>query len=429
MRILRKNYIQPLHQFSTATSKTDSVCSHLTINSFDYKRDDFTNITPKILSHIGKNLHNHKHHPLGLIKQRIVNYFYSTFLGPRNIPKFAVFDNLHPVVTVEQNFDSLLIPKTHVSRNKSDCYYANKEHLLRAHMTAHQSELIHMGFDNCLTIGDVYRRDEIDPTHYPVFHQVDAIRILDAHQLSDIVDANIKIFEQKVMEDTEDKQGEHTVDSTKVMEGELKTTLTNLVKVLFGEDVEYRWVSTSFPFTHPSWELEVKFEGAWLEVLGCGITRHGILKSAGVEDKIGWAFGVGLERLAMRLYNIPDIRLFWSNDTGFLSQFKVSDVNASIKYKPVSVYPQCVNDISFWLGEPAEYHPNNFYELARDVGGDIVEQVSLIDEFKHKKTGHTSHCYRIIYRHMEKTLTQDEVNIIHKDIENAAAKQLGVKIR
>lgn len=77
-----------------------------------------------------------------------------------------------------------------------------------------------------------------------------------------------------------------------------------------------------FPFTHPSWELEVHFNGDWLEVLGCGITRHDILKSAGAPGTIGWAFGLGLERLAMLLYDIPDIRLFWSKDTGFLSQFK-----------------------------------------------------------------------------------------------------------
>lgn len=89
-------------------------------------------------------------------------------------PIFSVYDRLSPVVTVGQNFDSLLIPETHVSRSKSDCYYVNKKHLLRAHTTAHQSELVGMGLDNFLVFGDVYRRDEIDRTHYPVFHQVNS---------------------------------------------------------------------------------------------------------------------------------------------------------------------------------------------------------------------------------------------------------------
>lgn len=89
--------------------------------------------------------------------------------------------------------------------------------------------------------------------------------------------------------------------------------------------------------------------------------------------------GLGLERLAMIIYDIPDIRLFWSKDSGFLSQFNESKLDANIKYKSVSQYPQCTNDLSFWL--PAEltianFSSNDFYEIVREVGGDIVEQVS-----------------------------------------------------
>lgn len=92
-----------------------------------------------------------------------------------------------------------------------------------------------------------------------------------------------------------------------------------------------------FPFTHPSWELEVLYGDKWLEILGCGIMRQEILQRSGVVDRIGWAFGLGLERLAMCLYDIPDIRLFWSNDTGFLNQFKVNDPDTPIKYKVKSI--------------------------------------------------------------------------------------------
>merc|ERR1711884_497094 len=103
-----------------------------------------------------------------------------------------------------------------------------------------------------------------------------------------------------------------------------------LAKALFPGEVETRWVECYFPFTHPSWELEVQWRGDWLEVLGCGVMEQELLANAGVVDRVGWAFGLGLERLAMVLYSIPDIRPFWTKDSGFLSQFEgVSLTNRS----------------------------------------------------------------------------------------------------
>ncbi|XP_053392362.1 phenylalanine--tRNA ligase, mitochondrial-like, partial [Mercenaria mercenaria] len=147
----------------------------------------------------------------------------------------------------------------------------------------------------------------------------------------------------------------------------------------------------------------------------------------GAVDKVGWAFGMGLERLAMKLYNISDIRLFWSKDPRFTNQFKVEDPSTQIKFKPLSKHPELKNDISFWI--PANYEENNFYDLVRSVGGDLIENVELIDEFENKKSGKTSHCYRLIYRHMERPLTQDEVNLVHQKIATDATSNLGVVIR
>jgi len=90
-------------------------------------------------------------------------------------PRFVAFENLNPVVTPHQNFDSLLVPVDHPSRSSSDTYYVNSMHLLRSHMTAHDEELIRSGFNAFLLVGDVFRRDEIDASHYPVFHQVDGV--------------------------------------------------------------------------------------------------------------------------------------------------------------------------------------------------------------------------------------------------------------
>lgn len=154
-------------KYSTAPKSVSTV--HL--NNKDFVADEYTNVTPKIVSYLNRNLHLQNDNPLCIVRQRIVNYFYSSFTK-RGSPSFSVYDNLSPVVTTKQNFDDLLIPADHPSRAKSDCYYINKDSLLRAHMTAHQSELLRAGLDNFLMIGDVYRRDEIDSTHFPVFHQV-----------------------------------------------------------------------------------------------------------------------------------------------------------------------------------------------------------------------------------------------------------------
>lgn len=103
-----------------------------------YEADEMTNVTPKILSHLGRNLHLQQYHPLNHISQRISKFMYSRYLSPRGNPLFSIHDRLQPVVTPHQNFDSLLIPKDHVSRKKSDNYYINKDFLLRAHTSAHQ---------------------------------------------------------------------------------------------------------------------------------------------------------------------------------------------------------------------------------------------------------------------------------------------------
>lgn len=427
--LLRKKY-----------STVPKAVTSININNKEFISDDYTNVTPKIASYLNRNLHLQKNNPLSMVRQRIVNYFYSAFTN-RGKPVFSVYDNLLPIVTTKQNFDDLLIPEGHVSRTKSDCYYINRNTLLRAHMTAHQSDLLKSGLDNFLMIGDVYRRDEIDSTHFPVFHQLDAVR---SQRKAELFPNNpdFELFEPSF--DPENphnfknsigdplKQSCHTLEASKLMEAQLKTHVLGMVKSLFGENIEFRWVDAYFPFTHPSWELEVFYDQKWLEVLGCGIVRNEILVEAGSKNSIAYAFGLGLERLAMPLYKIPDIRLMWSQDTGFLSQFQGKSLNDIITYKPVSSYPQCTNDLSFWLPPNLtvdSFMSNDFYDLVRDIGGDIIEQVQLKDKFIHPKTKKHSLCYSIVYRHLERTLTQEEVNQIHKNIEKAIALHFNVTVR
>lgn len=112
--------------------------NQIEIAGHKYIVDNWTNVTPKITSYIGRNIYLQKNHPLSIVRQKIVNYFYKTYTNSKGNPIFSIYDSLKPIVSVQQNFDDLLIPKDHVSRSKSDCYYVNEDYLLRAHMTAHQ---------------------------------------------------------------------------------------------------------------------------------------------------------------------------------------------------------------------------------------------------------------------------------------------------
>ncbi|EFX88755.1 hypothetical protein DAPPUDRAFT_206483 [Daphnia pulex] len=430
MTLLRKSLrffaVQCRNCASKSSPNVEFTASTVDIDGRKFNRDKWTNVNPNILKYLNRNLHLKPGHPLCLLRENIISFMYKSFPNHAGNPIFSVFDRLNPIVTTKQNFDSLLIPQDHPSRTLSDCYYLNKDFILRGHTSSHQEELIASGLDSFVVMGDVYRRDEIDASHFPVFHQAEGVRLFAKHQLHDIDKEKVELFENGKR--TPHKQEHHTELTSDKLQHELKTCLTKLVHHLFGNDVETRWTETYFPFTHPSFELEVKFQDKWLELLGCGVIEQQILYNAGVPDKVGWAFGLGLERIAMRLYEIPDIRLFWSNDSGFLSQFQGATPNQKITYKSVSQYPQCFNDVSFWLPEGG-INSSDVYEIVRGVGGDIVEQVRLVDEFLHPKTKKRSQCFRIIYRHMERTLTQAEVGKVHERIKAQLAADLGVTLR
>lgn len=234
---LCKKPLKICRTYSTAANVNKNI-NELTLLGQKYVTDNWTNVTPNVIAKLGRNLHIKQHHPLSHLRQRIVNYFYGQFHTKSGTPAFSVYDNICPIVTVTQNFDSLLVPKDHPSRKKTDCYFVNQDILLRAHTTAHQAELISMGLNNFLVIGDVYRRDEIDCTHYPIFHQADAVRLRTPHEVFYNVDdsENLKLFEHRGVE-TFDKQGCHTLEAVRIMEQELKSTLIGLAKAIFGKGI------------------------------------------------------------------------------------------------------------------------------------------------------------------------------------------------
>ncbi|VDP94176.1 unnamed protein product, partial [Echinostoma caproni] len=159
------------------------------IDGTAYVRDSWFNVPQRVLDLVGRSLHNQPHHPLFLIKRRIFDFMQkkharrNTNSGQYGSPLFSVHDSLSPVVTARQNFDSLLIPEGHPSRAVTDTYYVNETTLLRSHTSAHQLDLLNSGLNAFLLAGDVYRRDEVDSLHYPVFHQLEGVRLFSADEV------------------------------------------------------------------------------------------------------------------------------------------------------------------------------------------------------------------------------------------------------
>lgn len=242
----------------------------------------------------------------------------------------------------------------------------------------------------------------------------------------------------------------HTLDEVEAIATHLKRSLEAVIIDIFAQaqkasaasafgstdeevhpspNLQVRWVEAYFPFTSPSWELEIFWQDSWLEVLGCGVVLQDIPNAAGVSSQLGWAFGIGLERIAMLLFSIPDIRLFWSRDPRFLSQF--STLDAIRPFRPFSKFPACYKDVAFWLDEggAAAFHENDVMEVVREVGGDLVEDVRIVDDFRHARSGRRSLCYRVNYRSLDRTLENLEINGLQREVERQLVLKLGVELR
>ena len=200
------------------------------------------------------------------------------------------------------NFEALNIPANHPAKDEQDTFYITKDILLRTQTSSCQVHRMEEGRMPIRMIapGRVFRSDEVDATHSPSFHQVEGMAI----------DKDITF-------------------------ADLKGTLAEFAKEMFGDDVKVKFRPHHFPFTEPSAEMDVscfkchgkgcrfcKGEG-WIEILGCGQVHPHVLEMSGIDpnEYQGFAFGVGLERIALLKYEIDDMRLLYDNDTRFLSQF------------------------------------------------------------------------------------------------------------
>lgn len=233
-------------------------------------------------------------HPVSLTMQRIIQYFQNLNFAVEEGP--LVEDDFH-------NFEALNLPKYHPARDMQDTFYNKDYTLLRTHTSPVQIRTM-LGQDKDTPIrmiapGTVFRRD-YDLTHTPMFHQIEAL----------VVD-----------------------DVDKISFANLKHVLVEFLHHMFG-DVDVRFRPSFFPFTEPSAEVDIscvfcKAEGCrvcshtgWLEVLGCGVVDQNVFKAVGYENKSGYAFGLGVERFAMLIHNIGDLRSLFESDLRLLGQFK-----------------------------------------------------------------------------------------------------------
>lgn len=324
-----------------------------------------------------------------------------------SIPDFEGFYilNVPEIVPAKESFDLFNFPKDHPARSKSDTYYINDNYILRTHTTImwyYQMQLPEMKEKitkgeavGAFSYGKVYRKDEIDRSHMNIFHQIDGWYLVPKSE-------------------------------KKIGLEELKNVLSAIAKAIYGEDIKYRFNEDTFPYTDPSLEMEIEVNGNWVEVLGSGVARDNVLDNLGIDSTKynAWAFGFGLERLAILSMQLPDIRLLWSEDERVKRQLKLGN-----KFEEVSKYPPITRDISFIV--PQSFIPNNYFDLIRDIGGDLVEEVKLLDKYENaEKFGDkVSYTYRTIYRSNERTLRDEEVSAIHARIEEETKKQFGAEIR
>lgn len=325
-----------------------------------------------------------------------------------NIPDFKDFYvfEVPEIVSAKVSFDLFNFPADHPARSRSDTYYVNDDYILRTHTTVvwyyelqlpEMKEKIAKGEAvGAFSYGKVYRKDEIDRKHMNVFHQIDGWYIC--------------------------RKEEKTIGVE-----ELKDVLTKIAKAIYGENIEYRFNKDTFPYTDPSLEMEIKIGGDWVEVLGSGVVHAKVLDNLGIDSKIynGWAFGFGLERLAILSMSLPDIRLLWSEDERVKRQLVLGN-----EYKEVSKYPSIVRDISFVVQN--NFIPNDYFDAIRDIGGDLVEEVKLLDKYENAEkfsADKISYTLRIVYRSHERTLTNEEVDKIQEMIETKTKEEFKAAVR
>lgn len=273
----------------------------LLIQKTTYGTDDWTNISSRFEPFVGANLYQKRSHPLRLTQEEIVDFFRQWFGQNVSDSDFAVFKNLDPI---EQNTSTEKDP---------NAFYVNQNLVLRTHAINREMRYLKSGMNNFAMVLDLYRRCEMDAKHFPAFHRVNIIRTMDCE----------KLLRRSDRKDAQQAQiAQH-------LEEEWKAALVELVKHLIGTDVKYRWTEFSnMASAEPASMFELWHQDEWYRISGGGLIRNNILEQSDRPNTAGWEIAIGLDRLAMVLYNIFDIRVLWNAKQSFLKQFEPQNVKS-----------------------------------------------------------------------------------------------------
>ena len=370
------------------------------------------------------NLLEEKWNPINMVAKLIYNS-----------PFFRDFTDFKSpeVVNEWETFDLFNFPDEHVARRTSDSYFINKDSKNKSYsilLRPHTSVMWKYFLDNAwwkeelekkweikvLSSWKVYRVDDIDPTHHECFHQIDWLKIIEK-------------WKEEVIQNT------------------LKEVLINVIHTIFWKNIEYRFNKDTFPYTQESLEVEVMFNWKWLEILWAWIIHPSVMEKLWLDSEKynWWAFGFGIERLAMALKQIPDIRLFWSDDERVKKQWWNFE-----PFKEVSNFPPVYKDISFlvpknkFIKDEEESKKSWDFELineadlfdiawiARDVAWDMIEEIKIVDIFENNKKfweDKKSISIKITFRSLERTLINEEINKMYFEIRDKIEKELNYQLR
>lgn len=287
---ISKNCYRPLR--SAIRSYGSQSNNTTSIMRTEYSVDSWTNIKPRFLNFVGTNLYKRQNpikktkHPLTAAHLEIITHLDQWFKeNIDNINPLKVYKNLDPV---EPNTSPI---------NQQNTFYVNENFKLRTSLLDREMRYLKDGFKNFAIVTDLYRRCQMDATHFPVFHRLNVVRTMEMTSMGSDFDA--------------DKHFEH----------EQKTLLETIVKQLFENDVKFRWIEMSSTPLKPYWVLEIWHNDQWLKVSGAGIIQKDIFQHNNIHDTVGWEIGIGLDRLVMAVFKIFDIRHLWTSDDVYLNQF------------------------------------------------------------------------------------------------------------
>lgn len=333
------------------------------------------NLTPRVAEKRGRRLLHRSSHPLKTAKDEIF----------RHLQGFKPFDDLDPRVSLEANFDTALIPPGHHTRRPAEVYYLDDRHCLRTHMVAHHHDLLSRGYTRFVTAGDIYKNCLIDTDRSPVAHQVTALGL--SHD-----------------------PGANGVRVARML----------LADLLRGRNTRMR-EAYSFPF-NARCVFEADYSGQWLKVMDVAVLPPALVEAAGLVGETGWVMRLGLDRMAMLMFEIPDIRYLWVDDGRFLSQFRDGVV---ARFRPYSTMPLHQKDVTFVV--PDGFNILMFCEIVREIGGDTVQ--SLRETQMCMSGGKMIRTYRIVYRSLDRTLTSHQIEATHTRVCRAIEQEIRGELR